>query len=333
MFKAPEQNINLLHALEIFVVVAEQGSMTSAGAILDMTQSAISQQIQNLESSIGTSVFDRDLRPLRLTMAGSMMFERAKQLLLDAKDLRAAMRSAFSIPIPHLRIGVLASVAGSLVAPIVFDLLDRQYAKSVSVWNGFGNEHQQSLLNRELDLILIADPLHELTGLERHELFSEPFVLLVPVTVPVGHRTYAELLTTLPLIRHSLRSPIGSQIELHLRRMRVNAPPYVEFDSVESIIAAVAMGRGWAISTPTLVLQGLRPTHEISVRPLPPRGPSRSFALIARSGELGNVPADIARLVRRVMIDVVVPRICSFAPFVQTQMEIPLPIDEALPRP
>lgn len=333
MFKAPEQNINLLHALEIFVVVAEQGSMTSAGAILDMTQSAISQQIQNLESSIGTSVFDRDLRPLRLTMAGSMMFERAKQLLLDAKDLRAAMRSAFSIPIPHLRIGVLASVAGSLVAPIVFDLLDRQCARSVSVWNGFGNEHQQSLLNRELDLILIADPLYGLAGLERHELFSEPFVLLVPPTVPAGDLTYAELLATLPLIRHSLRSPIGSQIELHLRRMRVNAPPYVEFDSVESIIAAVAMGRGWAISTPTLVLQGLRPTHEISICPLPPRGPSRSFALIARSGELGNVPADIARLVRRVMIDVVVPRICSFAPFVQAQMEIPLPVDEASPRP
>jgi DNA-binding transcriptional LysR family regulator len=331
--KEPEQNINLLHALEIFVVVAEQGSMTSAAAILDMTQSAISQQIHNLESSIGTSVFDRDLRPLRLTMAGSMMFERAKQLLLEAKDLRAVMRSAFSIPIPHLRIGVLASVAGSLVAPIVFDLLDRLCARTVSVWTGFGNDHQQSLLNRELDLILIADPLYGLAGLERHELFSEPFVLLVPPTVAAGNVSYADLVAALPLIRHSLRSPIGSQIEQHLRRMRVNAPPYVEFDSVDSIVAAVGMGRGWAISTPTLLLQGLRTTQEVSIRPLPFPRLSRSFALIARNAELGGLPADVARLVRRVMIDIVVPRVCSFAPFAQAQFEIPLPVDEASPRP
>src|SRR5271169_1943249 len=100
MFKAPEQNINLLHALEIFVIVAEQGSMTSAGAILGMTQPAISQQMHSLELSIGAALIDRELRPLRLTMAGSMMFDRAQRLLLDAKDLRISMRTAFAIPIP-----------------------------------------------------------------------------------------------------------------------------------------------------------------------------------------------------------------------------------------
>lgn len=323
MPRTADQEINLLRATEIFVVVAECGSMTSAAAILGMTQSAISQQMHNLETSIGTALFDRDIRPLCLTMAGSMMFERAKRLLNEANDLRASMRSAFGIPIPHLRIGVLASVSGTLVAPLVFELLDRLVAKSVSVWTGFGNDHQRSLQNRELDLILIADPLYELAGLERHEIFSEPFVLVVPQALAAQKLTYASLLKSLPLIRHSIRSPVGMQIAQNLRRLRVDAPPYIEFDSIESIIAAVSLGRGWAISTPTLLLQGLRHPSKVAVRPLPSGEFSRSFALVARSGELGNVIGEIARLARTIMGEVIVPTICAFAPFVKQQLAIP----------
>jgi len=327
MSKSVEQDINLLRATEIFVVAAETGSMTSAGAILGMTQSAISQQIHNLETSIGTALFDRDLRPLSLTMAGSMMFERAKRLLVEANDLRAAMRSTFAIPIPHLRLGVLASISGSLVAPLVFELLDKLVAKSVSVWTGFGTDHQRSLQNRALDLILIADPLYELAGLERYEIFSEPFVLVVPQALASDKITFASLVKSLPLIRHSIRSPVGMQIAQNLRRLRVVAPPYVEFDSIESIVAAVSLGRGWAISTPMLLLQGMRPPYSVAVRPLPSGDFSRSFALIARSGELGSVASEVARMARTITREVIVPTVCTFAPFVKEQFDIPIERD------
>lgn len=328
MAKTLDQDIDLLHALEIFVVVAEQGSMTSAGGVLGMTQSAISQQMHNLELSIGTALIDRELRPLRLTMAGSMLFDQAKQLLLDAKNLRVSMRTALAIPIPHLRLGMLGSIGGSLAAPLVFELLDTRAAKSISVRTGFGNDHQSALQNREVDLIVIADPLYELGGLERHELFTEPFVLVVPPAVKAGALSYAGLLETLPLIRHSVRSPIGLLIEQHLRRVRVAAPLHVEFDSIESILAAVSLGRGWAITTPTLLLQALRPPNAVSVRPLPAPGLNRSFALIARGGELGDLPAGVARLARRIMRETAVPRIAEFAPFAARLFEFPTPTGE-----
>ena len=113
----------------------------------------------------------------------------------------------------------------------------------------------------------------------------------------------------------------------------MDAPPYVEFDSIESIIAAVSIGRGWAVSTPMLLLQGLRPPYSVAVRPLPSGGFSRSFALIARSGELGNVPSEIARLARTITRDVIVPAICTFAPFVKQQFEIPTAGDTDPPQP
>ena len=85
---APE--INLLRALEVFVSVAETGSMTTAGQSLGMTQSAISQQIKNLEEAFGASLIDRDLRPLRLTTPGVMLLQRAQRLLVDARDMQSA---------------------------------------------------------------------------------------------------------------------------------------------------------------------------------------------------------------------------------------------------
>ncbi|MBI3705415.1 MAG: hypothetical protein HY244_16580, partial [Rhizobiales bacterium] len=157
----------------------------------------------------------------------------------------------------------------------------------------------------------------------RHELFSEPFILLVPRSVPVHHVTFSSLLDSMPLIRHSSRSPIGLRIEQHLRRLRIVAPMYVEFDSIESIISAVSLGKGWAISAPTLLLQGLREQHAVSVRTLPAPGLSRSFALLARSGELGNAPSAIAQLARQILKQAVLPRICTLAPFLKDQFEIP----------
>ena len=328
MAKTLDPDIDLLHALEIFVVVAEQGSMTAAGSVLGMTQSAISQQMHNLELSIGTALIDRELRPLRLTVAGSMLFDRAKQLLLDATTLRMSMRTALAIPIPHLRLGMLGSIGGSLAAPLVFELLDTRAAKSIAVRTGFGDDHQRALQNREVDLIVIVDPLYELGGLERHELFTEPFVLVVPAGFRAGAVTYAGLLESLPLIRHSIRSPIGLFIEQHLRRVRIAAPLHVEFDSIDAIVAAVSLGRGWAITTPTLLLQALRSQSAVSVRPMPAPGLNRSFALIARGGELGDLPAGVARLARRIVRETVVPRIAEFAPFAGRLFEFPTPLDE-----
>jgi DNA-binding transcriptional LysR family regulator len=317
---APE--INLLRALEVFVSVAETGSMTTAGQSLGMTQSAISQQIKNLEEAFGASLIDRDLRPLRLTTPGVMLLQRAQRLLVDTRDMQSAIRSSFALPLPQLRFGVLNSVSGSLAAPLVLALLEKVSVKSISVWSGLGMDHQRALLSRDLDVVIIADPLYEIGGLERHELFSEGFVLVLPRSVEAEPVTLKHLAKALPFIRHSTRSPIGMKIEQHLRRLRAAPPMFIEFDAIEAILAAVHARKGWAITTPTLLLQGMREGHAIRLEPMPPPGLSRTFALLSREGELGNVPFEMAQMARRIVRDELLPQILGFAPFVQSQFRI-----------
>ena len=59
-----------LHALEVFLLTAELGGMTQSAQHLGLTQSAVSQMIAKLEAGLGTSLFDRTIRPLALTDSG-----------------------------------------------------------------------------------------------------------------------------------------------------------------------------------------------------------------------------------------------------------------------
>src|SRR3546814_13645209 len=75
-----------LRSLRVFVMVAEAGGMTSAARQLGLTQSSVSQIVGNLEEAIGSALFDRSVRPLALTAAGTTLYERGRAMLAEAGD-------------------------------------------------------------------------------------------------------------------------------------------------------------------------------------------------------------------------------------------------------
>ena len=66
-------------SLEVFVAVAETANLSSAAQRLGLTQPAVSRVIHRLESQLGSTLLDRQSRPLRLTQAGVVLRERALQ--------------------------------------------------------------------------------------------------------------------------------------------------------------------------------------------------------------------------------------------------------------
>src|SRR3977135_1456085 len=66
-----------IRSLEIFVAVAQTGSMVAAAKRLDLTQPAISQVIAGLEASLGIGLFDRSVRPPALTLQGATLLKHA----------------------------------------------------------------------------------------------------------------------------------------------------------------------------------------------------------------------------------------------------------------
>jgi DNA-binding transcriptional LysR family regulator len=193
-------SIDLLRALEIFLSVAETGSMTAASRLLHITQSAISQHMKLLESELGTVLADRQHRPLRLTPAGIALRPHAADLLQRVEQLRIEMRQIAASELPTLRIALFATLARTLV-PAIFDAIPerRLPVTSVSLMRGMAFDQVRALANRDVDIVITSDPLYDTEGMERHELIHERFILALPPGVP-RHATLREIAARLPLI-------------------------------------------------------------------------------------------------------------------------------------
>ena len=75
-----------LELIRAFVAVADHGSMTVAGNVLHLTQSAVSQQIKRLEDSLGRRIFERDTNEVRLTPHGEILLKYAQQIIKLSND-------------------------------------------------------------------------------------------------------------------------------------------------------------------------------------------------------------------------------------------------------
>jgi DNA-binding transcriptional LysR family regulator len=194
--------IDLMRALEVFVAVAERGSITAAARTMRVTQSAISQELKLLEKEMGGKLVDRNKRPLRLTPAGSILRARASLILLHAEQARAEVRQVGASPLPHLRIAMFDILAKTLASAIVSAVVQQRLPiKTVSIFRGMSAHHARELSMREVHVVITSNPLYEAEGMERHELISERFVLILPKGAVPPQCSLRDISSRLSLIR------------------------------------------------------------------------------------------------------------------------------------
>lgn len=288
-----------LRGLEIFLAVCDAGTMAQAARRLELTQPAISQAVADLERRIGITLFDRGARPLGLTAAGGALRQRASALLSEARQIAPLLREAEHARLPLLRAGLVDSLSRVLMAPLARALGEK--AEQVSLQSGLTASHAGALLTRQLDLLVGADDLDEIEGLERWPLLSEPYVLLLPSALepPASTGALEALAGAAPLVRFSARSKTGIEVERHLRRLRLDLPRPLEFDTPYGVTAAVAEGAGFAVTTPLCLLEAGVPLDGLACHPLPGPGLTRHLTLIARRQELGRLPREVAAFCRQ----------------------------------
>jgi DNA-binding transcriptional LysR family regulator len=97
-------NLASLKQLEILVKIVECGGFKEAGIQLNVSPSAISKGLSNLESQLGTTLLKRTTRSLTLTDAGQYLYERATQLLLDIDESLNTTAGFYNHPHGELRI-------------------------------------------------------------------------------------------------------------------------------------------------------------------------------------------------------------------------------------
>ncbi len=143
---------------------------------------------------------------------------------------------------------------------------------------------------------------YELEGLHRYPILQEDFLLVLPA----GHtevKNLGQINQGLPLIRFAAATPVGLQVDLHLRRCEVDYPRILEADRTTMILAAVAAGQGFSILSPTLIFDGLLEGMALSIQPLPLPTLARQIYLVSRFQELADIPEIIEKQIREVLAE------------------------------
>lgn len=309
-----------LRAMRTFLVVARTRSMSAAARELDMSQSAVSQTITNIERSLDAALFIRDQRPLALTQLGKIFREEVEPIVRRVELIPVTIREANSSQLPAIRLGLVDSFAGTAGPVFIKSMINA--ATQMAIWTGLAPSHGEALLARKVDVIITSDLLDDTDGLERRVVWREPCLLALPKDMPVPSTLddLRQMALAKPLIRYSARSQFGSHIDRHLRRIGVAPPRRLEIDISDTVTAMVAAGIGWAITTPLNLLQGKNYPDQISVVALPGPRTTRTLASVSREGEYLELCESIAQKAREALIDECLPEVERRWPWLREQI-------------
>lgn len=105
-----------IRSAQIFLTVAEEGSIAKAALREHLVSSAISKRLQELEASIGVALFERSQKGVRLTSAGEAMAHHARQIILALNQMQSEMDDYVKGVRGHLRVRVSASALAAGVS-------------------------------------------------------------------------------------------------------------------------------------------------------------------------------------------------------------------------
>ena len=110
--------------LKIFHVVAEAGSFTSATVILNISQSAISRQIQSLEEDLKVKLFERHARGLTLTQNGEYVYKTAHEVISKLKEIENSLGDQKNKPTGKLAITTVRSFGTHWLTPRIQEFMN-----------------------------------------------------------------------------------------------------------------------------------------------------------------------------------------------------------------
>ena len=117
-------SMNLNH-LAIFHAVAQTGSMTLGAVRLDISQPAVSKQVQDLERALGVHLFDRIGRRVRLSHAGEILADYARRLFALAHEAEEAMADVRAVGRGRLVLGASTTIGTYLLPGVVAEFWRR----------------------------------------------------------------------------------------------------------------------------------------------------------------------------------------------------------------
>lgn len=147
-----------LRQLEVFIAIAHQQNVSKAAQALNLSQSAASSALKELEQQFDVQLFDRIGKRLQLNEQGRLIRPKAESLLAQAADLEQSLLKHADAG--HLKIGATLSIGNYLAVNIIAKMMQQQPNANISLEVANTSSISQKVLNFDLDIGLIEGELH-----------------------------------------------------------------------------------------------------------------------------------------------------------------------------
>ncbi len=229
-----------LRHLQYFVTLSDTLNFTRASRVLHVTQSTLSHQIMTLESRLGTDLFERAGRSIRLTPAGRIFKEHALRALKEMSSARTAIVELSGLLQGTLKVGVFQSFNSYLLPPILRRFHQLHPGIHVVVRQMPKRDMEERLVEGELDLGIAYEPA-AMDKTEAEILFDEPLLLIVGREHPLHNRRKIRIgeLHDRPLMLLTPEFPIRQVLDATLTEQGCRPRVVLETNSVNAILMTI----------------------------------------------------------------------------------------------
>jgi DNA-binding transcriptional LysR family regulator len=275
-----------IETLKVFCDIADLRSLSKTAEKHFLSQSAISQQLAQLELAHNCQLLDRKKRPLELTTAGQLFYEAAKDILDRYEQLKTELNALKSSAGGRINVGAIFSIGMHTLPDYVKKFLASYPDVNVHLEYMSNDKIYELVLTGEIDIGLVAVPKRD-KRLDVYDFESEPLVLACSPRHPLSHESQIDIhrLQFEKFIAFEKNTPTRAWIDGILGRYNVVVRPVMEFDNIETIKRAVEINSGVSILPQTAILQEVN-SGTIKAIPFLNENFVRPTGIIIRKGKL-----------------------------------------------
>ncbi|TLP53288.1 MULTISPECIES: transcriptional regulator CynR [Pseudomonas] len=230
----------LARHIQYFLAVAEHSSFTKAAAALHVSQPALSQQVRQLEESLGAQLFDRSGRTTRLTDAGDVYLIYARRALQQLQEAKRAIHDVSDLSRGSLRIAVTPTFTTYLVGPLIEAFYARYPNITLNLQEISQERIEALLMADELDIGIAFDDI-QTPDLEAVPLLSETLALVVSRKHPLAEQRSitSQGLSAESLVLLGTEFATREQIDRYCRQYEIRPQVQMQANALGAVIEIV----------------------------------------------------------------------------------------------
>lgn len=252
-----------LSQLDYLVAVADSPSWAAAAATRQVTPSALSQGLAELERRLGVRLFEREGRRRTLAPTATEVLAYARRVLADTDDLARWLDQVRSGQAGPFRLGMIDAAALGHWPHTLQALRSEHESVSLQLSIGPSGQLLDQLQSNQLDLAVIVAPAEMPPGIDWTDLIRDPLAVYAPPGVTPGPPSTWGPWVSFPATSHTRRL-----IDEQLRRLGATVNVQSESHQPEVLKEMVRLGLGWTVLPVIQAENGPAPLTRAQPEPL-----------------------------------------------------------------